>query len=294
MCFAGVIPSGNLDAEASKINGKVPHEKDRAQVVAVLLSVGRYEDVPKQFEAETNKDLVEISGKPVIKYVYEQLLACERIDRILIYCSPDVKEKVFPNINGKTEIFSTTNDFYEDGMDALSRVSPENMMVVVPSDLPLVKPETITELLQTLEEDEDTDVLFPLIRREVCEKTFPQFRRTYAEFEGVEYTGGHIEIFRTAPFILREEEVDKNKDTIYSVFKLRKDPFGALKFLGILKSLEYIFGTLSIEDLEDHIYKKFSVKTRALIVDEPDLATDLSRPEDIPVFEKEIARRQSI
>ncbi len=278
-------------AQPSDAAASETQEHKDTRVVAVLVSVGQTENSRKQFRDIPNLDLLEVNGIPMIMHVYNALCRSRYVQKIIVVAAPEVEKEIDLKQGPPTSFVIDRGDAAKNVEFGLDEVSKGDLIMFIPSDLVLATPEGLDNLIERVLEEKDVDIFFPLVSQEACEKKYPEERRTYARFEEGRYTGAHVEFLRPDLFFDHADEVKANKDNLYNVYYMRKNTLGIVRFLGLKLTLKYVFGMLSPRDVEQHVYDKYHVTAKAIYWDDPDLATDLSEPSDIPMVQRALEQR---
>ncbi len=263
------------------------------RVVAVLFSVWQTENSRKQFRDVPNIDLLDVNGEPMIMHVYKALCRSKYIQKIIVVAAPEVEEALGLKDDPKASFLLDEGDAAENAQLGIDQIAEGDLIMFVPSDLVLITPRGIDDLLERVLGEKDVDIFFPIISREACEEKYPEERRTYARFKEGQYTGAHVEFLRPGLFLDNADRVQAQKDNLYNVYHMRKDTLGIVRFLGIKLTVKYIFGALSPSDVEEHVSDKYHVTAKALYWDDPDLSTDLSEPKDIQMIQRVLKQRES-
>jgi hypothetical protein len=235
--------------------------------------------------------LLEINGTPMIMHVYNALCESRYIDKVVIVAAPEIEGRLTLRQTPETSFVIDRGDASENVRFGIDEVSKGDLILFIPSDLVLVTAESIDHLIERVLAEKDVDIFFPLVSREACERKYPEERRTYAHFKEGQYTGGHVEFLRPDLFLQHADQVQTNKDSLYDLYAMRKSTLGMMRFLGLKLTVKYILGTLSPNDIEEHIYDKYHVRAKTLYWDDPDLSTDLSEPGDIPMITRALEQR---
>lgn len=281
----------SADAAQSSDGAEQAQKHQDSRVVAVLVSVGQTENARKQFREIPNLDLLEINGMPMIMHVYNALCRSRYVQKIVVVAAPEIEKELDLKQDPPTSFVIDRGDAAENVEFGIDEVSKGDLIMFIPSDLVLVTPEGLDSLIERVLEEKDVDIFFPIVSQEVCEKKYPEERRTYARFEEGPYTGAHVEFLRPDLFLEHADEVKANKDSLYNVYYMRKNTLGIVRFLGLKLTLKYVFGMLSPHDVEQHVFDKYRVTAKAIYWDDPDLATDLSEPSDIPMIQRALEQR---
>ncbi len=105
------------------------------------------------------KPLIKVEEKPVIQWVYEKALA-SRLADIIIVATDD--ERIFNAVKvfgGNVEMTSVNHKCGSDRIKEVVMRHPEISYIVnLQGDEPLIKPESIDEVIKNVKEDKDTDI----------------------------------------------------------------------------------------------------------------------------------------
>ena len=286
-------PSRAADADAAPFTGdggQVAEGLDD-RVVAVLFSVDQTENSRKQFRDVPNIDLLEVNGEPMIRHVYRALCGSRYVQKIIVVAAPEVEEALSLRDNPNASFIVDKGDAAENAQFGIDEIAKGDLIMFVPSDLVLITPKGLDDLMERVLAEKDVDIFFPLVSRKACEEKYPDERRTYARFKEGQYTGAHIEFLRPGLFLDNADRVKANKDNFYNIYHMRKNTLGIARFLGLKLTVKYIFGTLTPNDVENHVSNKYQVTAKALYWDDPDLSTDLSEPDDIQMIQRVLKQR---
>jgi len=286
LLFGFLLPAAEAGAEA-------PVQLRDQRIVAVLFSVGKTREAQAYFKDIPNLDLLDINGMPMIQHIYEALRASRHIDKILVCAAPEVQKRLNLKDDAKTSFIVDQGDAAENVQFGVGEIKKGDLVMFIPSDLVLVTSEGLDALIERVLMEKDADIVFPLVSRFACERAYPEEARTYGRFKEGQFTGAHVEFLRPDLFLDHTDEVNEQKDNLYNLYYMRKSTIGAARFLGIKLSLKYIFGQLSVHDLEQHVHEKYDVTARAIHWENPDLATDLSEPADIQMITHVLQQRAS-
>jgi len=105
------------------------------------------------------KPLIEVSGKPIIQWVFEKAVKAKLADRVII--ATDNEEIYTASLMFGAEV-EMTSDHHQSGSDRIAEVMerhPEISYVVnLQGDEPLIKPESIDDVIKNIKEDEKCDI----------------------------------------------------------------------------------------------------------------------------------------
>ena len=105
------------------------------------------------------KPLIKVEGKPVIQWVYEKAQAARLAD-IIIVATDD--ERIFNTVKafgGNVEMTSVNHKCGSDRIKEVVMRHPEIAYIVnLQGDEPLIKPESIDEVIKNVKDDKDADI----------------------------------------------------------------------------------------------------------------------------------------
>jgi len=164
-----------------------------------------------------------------------------------------------------------------------------DVVLVASSDIPMITGEAVRRLVErglALQ----ADFVYPVVRREDCEKSFPGLRRTYLRLREGTFTGGNA-VLISRSFAL------KSRDRIEEIYRARKRPFRLAAMIGLSTLLRALIaqkvwpGALDIPAVERAAGRAIGGTLRALICPDAAVGEDLDRLEDILVAERLMAGR---
>ncbi|MBI5119341.1 nucleotidyltransferase family protein [Candidatus Poribacteria bacterium] len=281
------------DAVQSVNSGRQHNENGDTRVVAVLFSVGKTKDARKEFKDVPNLDLLEVNGVPMITRVYNVLRQSKHVQKIVVVAAPETEEKLEIGDCPPTSFLIDKGDAAKNVQFGIGEVSKGDLIMFIPSDLPLVTADGLDRLIERVLEEKRVDLVFPMVSRVSCERKYPEERRTYASFQEGQFTGAHVEFVRPDLFLEHVDKVKASKDNLYNVYHMRRNAIGMVRFLGLRLTLRYIFGSLSTHEVEQHIFDTYHVTAKAIEWNDPDLATDLSEPDDIRMIQRALEQREA-
>jgi adenosylcobinamide-phosphate guanylyltransferase len=111
-------------------------------VIAAIMCGGR----ATRIKSDTEKPLLKVGGRPMVERVYSALEGSFRFGRIVAAVSANTPEtKKFLAAKGIEVIETAGEGFSQDLQHLLSKLKPERVFVI-PADVPLVNPQTISDV----------------------------------------------------------------------------------------------------------------------------------------------------
>jgi adenosylcobinamide-phosphate guanylyltransferase len=153
------------------------------------------------------KPLFELCGKPLIKYVLDNLQASKLIDKIIIAVSPHTRETTnyLNSLDGDFQILDTSGDDYLTDLsyilDYFEKQSKDDILLFINADLPFISTETIDCVLEHYL-NSDKDALSTLVPVEIFKELGLQY--SY-EFNGLVPSG--LNVLRSINIVQDEDQL---------------------------------------------------------------------------------------
>lgn len=236
------------------------------------------------------KPLVALAGQPMALYVLRALRACPEVGRIA-YVGPvppggenliDLRVTDHGTLIGNLEVGVAALQASRVKGPQVTRSSdqPERVMVIT-ADIPLITSRMISDVLQAAP---DAGLVYPVVRREVCEAAYPGVKRTYAHLKDGVFTGGNL-------FLLDASLVNLFLPRLQQVLAARKQPLKLAALIGPLVLLRMVTGQLSVEQLEKRVSSILGVGARALVTPHAAVGTDIDKEEDLELARQMLESR---
>lgn len=242
---------------------------------AVVLGGGDPGDEFARAHGVSVKPQIELLGVPMALYVLRALRASGRIGQIAYVGPVPAGGEVL--IDVRVTDHGTLLSNLESGVEALRPVgfssggtAPRRVLVVT-ADIPMITPEMLCEVLDAAP---DVALVYPIVRREVCERAYPGVRRTYARLKDGRFTGGNL-------FMLDPALVGEFLPRLRQVLDARKQPLRLAGLIGPGVVLSLLLGRLSIAALEARVGGILGVPVRALITPHAAIGTDVDKDDDL-------------
>ncbi|GGR05113.1 NTP transferase domain-containing protein [Deinococcus ruber] len=244
---------------------------------AVVLGGGDPGDPFAAAHGAAVKPLIAIHGQPMALYVLRALRDCPDIGRVA-YVGP-----VPPGGEGLVDVRVTDHGTLignlEVGVAALGLMQqPEQRVLVITADIPML---TAAQLSDVLRAAPDAGLIYPVVRREDCERTYPGVKRTYARLKDGTFTGGNL-------FLLDATLVPRFLPRLKAVLAARKQPLKLASLIGVGVLLRLLTGQLSIQQLQERVSSILGVSARALVTPHAAVGTDIDKPGDLELAKRSL------
>jgi MobA-like NTP transferase domain len=237
------------------------------------------------------KPQIELLGVPMALYVLRALRDSGRVRRVA-YVGPvpaggealiDLRVTdhgtLLSNLEGGIEALGADAGALGTEPSVSSATRPR--VLVVTADIPMLTPQMLREVLDAAPE---VGLVYPIVRREVCEASYPGVRRTYARLKDGSFTGGNL-------FMLDPGLVGEFLPRLRQVLAARKQPLRLAGLIGPGVLLSLVLGRLSIAALEARVSTLLGVQARALITPHAAVGTDVDKDDDLTLAAQALARQ---
>lgn len=244
---------------------------------AVILAGGRADWL--QPLAGTNiRSLAKINGRYIIEYIIEALRTSGRVNNIYVATdSQALAQLVEATVSPFKPIRCDVKTLAEVCLVATTAVEadePENhKLLFVCDDIPLLTPEAVNGFLDQCESRPDGDIYWTVIRKEVCEKQFPDGVRTYGPLADGKFTGGNMSLLTRAA-------VAKTQDMAKLLYQHRKHPVKLCSLLGWWFVLKALCKCITSADVEKRCTQLMGVNCRAIIAEHACIGMDMDKEAD--------------
>lgn len=246
---------------------------------AVVLAGGGKND-PLALEKDVfNKAFISVKGRPLVGYILLALAGCPSIRRTIVV-GP---EKELIELQGQGYSFTAVPEkgsMLDNAAAGLREVDPDNLCLLSTGDIPLVNADMLEDFIALCDPYED-DLYYPIITRQICEHRFPHTRRTCVRLKDGSFTGGNLAMIRPSWF-------NQSRDHLEIFITYRKHPLKLFRIMPFWFIIKFIFGRLSVADLEEYLSRMLHLRARAVLCPFAELATDVDKESDLEVVKKEL------
>lgn len=228
-------------------------------------------------EGISNESLLKVGGKPMLYYVIEALSGCESIEEIVLVGPPDQLKEVA----GDCIMVESGDNIVENIRRGAEAVPADGRLLICGSDIPLIKSEIIERFLNSCREQE-ASFYMPIVSKESSEAVFPGGDRTYANLAEGTFTAGNC-------FMVSSTVLEDGLSLAETFIGARKNVLHLAWLLGPLFILKLVLQKLSLREVEDRISYLVGHRVKAIISEDPEVAFDVDKPQDLKTVRERIS-----
>ncbi len=244
-------------------------------VVAVVLAGGGADDALAARLGASSKALVPLKGRPMGGYVLDAVAGAERVAQTVWVgeTTAGMDGAVDVQVGGG----STLAESLAIGLGAAEALAgPDARLLVVTADVPWLRPSSVDRFVVEALGHATADLVYPVVDRAVSEAVFPGHRRTWVRLRHGEVTGGNLVL--ATPTGLRAA-----LPWMTYAYRHRKQPWRLAWRVGLPTLAALLLGRARDVDLARRASRLIGVPTAVLRSDDPSLAMDVDRPDDLPL-----------
>lgn len=229
-----------------------------------------------------SKAFLPIAGTPMLVRVLRTLESAERVDRVTVVGLDAAAIASEPTVAaiaaaGEVEFLpgaATPSRSLLAAFDARPEALP---LLVTTADHPLLSAATV-DLFCERALAVGGDFAVGVARADDVRRAFPDARRTWLRFRGQDYCSCNL-------FALLDARARKVPEAWVRIESQRKRPWRLVAELGPISLVRFLLGRLTLEDALALASRKIGAEARAVVLDDPNVAVDVDRPEDVALAE---------
>ncbi len=249
-------------------------------MIDALVLAGSPNDGPLRACSTANYEaLISIKGKLMVEYVVEALRQCERVRRIAIV-GPRKELANHLRVGERELLVEHGRDLTENVLLGLKQLPGARQVLLVTSDIPLITKRAIEDFIDQCK-DEEVDLYYPIVPREVVEKRFAACKRTYVKLKDGVYTGGNI-------FLLNPAIVEECMPMGQKLVEARKSPLKLCRLVGFMFLIRFLMKNVTLEEAQKKVSRLLGIKGRVVISMCPEVGVDVDKPCDLELVNQQL------
>ena len=266
--------SQSPDSHTSSLPHAITPTSPPSSLPCVILAGGKIKPELAAAIGTSCRALAVVRGRTLIRHVVDALLEGDSNCEITVI--GDIPES--PDYS----LISDSGEFVSNVLAGANVYRDREFLLFATADLPFLTGNSVREMRDKshkLAVDSGAQVIFPVVPVASCYTRFPGIKRTAVKLKEGEFTGGNLMLIRPA-FLLGQEA------NLKQLFAARKSPLKLAGMLGAPTLAQLILSRLlpsaklTLPFLEAAASRMIGGMARAIILDLPEIATDLDRPSD--------------
>ncbi|MCL6478000.1 MAG: nucleotidyltransferase family protein [Peptococcaceae bacterium] len=244
-------------------------------VDALVLAGSRNDGPLRQCSSVPYEAMITIGRKTMIEYVIDALRSSRRIGRIVVVGPPDV-----PGFCRRDDVslVPAEGNLMENILRGVENLSGAARVLLATCDIPLITPQAIEDFLDKCG-DKSADIYYPVVPREVVEKSYVNTKRTYVTFKEGDFTGGNL-------FLIASAAVSRCMVKGQQLVDARKSPFRLSRLMGVPFLIKFMLRMVSISEAERKASDLLGIEGAVVITRYPEVGVDVDKPSDLELVSK--------
>lgn len=248
-------------------------------VDAVILAGADNDGKLKDYDKASYEALIDINGKPMVEYVVRAVRGASSIRNVVVVGPAEALARCLHVENVK--IMDRGSSILENlkiGVVALSSLGPDDKVLIVTADIPLLTSEVVDQFLASCAKRQ-AEFHYPILSREANDSRFPGMKRTYATLRDGTFTGGNV-------MLVNPGAIGSCEALVKRVIDARKNPWQWSRMLGLKYTVKFMFRTLTIRDVEARVERMVGMTCVAVFFNYPEVGLDVDKPSDLALVRR--------
>lgn len=246
----------------------------------VVLAGGRPEPTDALW-AETRggpKALIDLAGRPMIRWVLDALAGSRHIDRIIVV-GLDRPLDGAGNVDFVADQGSLIGNLYA----GIGKVSPDRPAAYCWSDIPLITARMLDRFVEDTP-DAGLDVNAGLVAKTALQRRYPGAEDLWLRFAEGQFIAADFGLFHP-------RQAAGLRPHLEALAPQRKHAFRQALYVGLPVLVRFALGRLSMTGLERHLERRFGLRCHVRIAEDPELGLDVDGPSNLAICRQVLAAR---
>jgi GTP:adenosylcobinamide-phosphate guanylyltransferase len=242
-------------------------------------------DALLEYADATNKALIPIAGRPMIKWVTDALVGSNYVDRL---CIVGLDESCGIDFGPKPVLFvpdqgRLTKNLWTGAARVLQDTRNRNRILVCACDIPLITTPIVNDHIAAMLSTTH-DIYYTIVDRATMLARFPTSRRSYTHLPDGVFCGGDLNMAGS-------KAVETNKELWDDLLEARKSALRQAWRVGFWTLLRLATRTLSIAAAERRAEKILGLKVRAVRTPHAEIGMDVDKPFQLDIVRAELEKK---
>jgi GTP:adenosylcobinamide-phosphate guanylyltransferase len=216
------------------------------------------------------KALIDVGGRPMVRWVLDALAKTRHIDRIVVI---GLDEPLTPTEG--IEFVPDQGSLVANLYAGISRVAADRPAAYCWSDIPLATSAMFDRFIDATA-DPGLDVNAGLVARSAMQARYPAATDLWLNFAEGQFIAADFGVFHP-------RQAARLRAHLEALAPKRKHAVNQALYVGLPVLLRYVLGRLTIPALEEHLRRRFGLGCRVRVVNDPELGLDVDGPANLAV-----------
>jgi GTP:adenosylcobinamide-phosphate guanylyltransferase len=224
------------------------------------------------------KALIELAGRPMIRWVLDAIEGSRHVDRILV-----VGLDAPPDAGGGIEYLADRGSLVANLYAGIGLVRPDRPAAFCWSDIPLITGPMLDRFIEATPNPE-LDVNAGLVAKAAIQKRYPGADDLWLRFTEGRFIAADFGVFHP-------RHAARLRPHLEALAPQRKQAFRQALYVGLPVMLRFALGRLSMDGLERRLERRFGLRCRISVAEDPELGLDVDNPANLAICRKALAAR---
>lgn len=224
------------------------------------------------------KALIDLAGRPMIRWVLDALAGSTHIDRIIVV-GLDGPIDAPRNVELLPDQGGIIGNLYA-GIGALRADRPA---VYCWADIPLATAGMLDRFIESVS-DAGLDVNAGLVAKAEIQRRYPGAEDLWLRFAEGQYIAADFGLFHPRQAVRLRPHLE-------ALAPQRKHALRQALYVGLPVLVRFALGRLSVAGLERHLERRFELRCRIRIAEDPELGLDVDSPGNLAICRQVLAAR---
>jgi GTP:adenosylcobinamide-phosphate guanylyltransferase len=222
------------------------------------------------------KALIDLAGRPMIRWVLDALEGSTRIDRIVVVGLDGPLEDT-----GDVEFLPDRGSLVGNLYAGIERIGADRPAAYCWSDIPLVTAPMLDRFIEATP-DAGLDVNAGLVAKAALQQRYPGAEDLWLGFAEGRFIAADFGLFHP-------RQAARLRPHLEALAPQRKQAFRQALYVGLPVLLRFALGRLTMPALERHLERRFGLRCHLRFADDPELGLDVDNPANLAVCRKALA-----
>lgn len=224
------------------------------------------------------KALIDLAGRPMIRWVLDALAGAKHIDRIIVVGLDDPLDAA-----GGIEFLANQGSLVGNLYAGIGQVRADRPAAYCWSDIPLITTSMLDRFIEATP-DAELDVNAGLVSKAALKRRYPGADDLWLRFAEGQFIAADFGLFHP-------RQAARLRPHLEALAPARKHAFRQALYVGLPVLLRFALGRLSMAGLERHLDRRFGLRCHVRMAEDPELGLDVDSAANLAVCRQALAAR---